>query len=948
MRNLRRFIPAAAAFALLFIAVSASFAEETTVDFQRDVYPILQAHCVGCHTADDASGGLDMDSFQAFAKGGEHGPAFTAGVPDSSRMFRMAAGLMEPVMPPEGEEPLDEEQLAILKKWIEEGAVGPEGDAPPRQLQTPDIPAAPNDQLPITALAIADDGQQVAFGQYEQIEIRDAAGSGVLKTIRHPDGKVNALAFDRAGERLLVAGGVSGLRGGAVLYDIASGEMLQSIEGHRDVLYTAVFSPDETMVATAGYDRDVILWDVKSGEALRRMSGHNGAVFRVAFSPDGRLLATASADETVKLWSVETGERMDTLPQPQGEVFDVVFTPDGQRVVAASADNRFRVWKVVSWDAPQINPLLVTRFADETPLTRLKFTPDGKQLLVMSQGGNLKAFDANSWQPIRTLASLGESASDLSVFPNGDEALVTLMSGAVARQPLPARDAASATQPAGMAEGVEPVYVQLDLPQPMSETEYRERAAQSPLAVENAVDPVTLNGQGVAAGMRGFTVDGVVNAIDGGDGEIDWYALDVEQGEVWVLQADAASSQSPLDTVVEVCDMTTAEPLTAARLQAVRDSYFTFRGKDSTQSGDFRLFAWEVMELDEYLYASGEVTKLWMYPRGPDSGFNVYPGSGNRWTYFGTSPVTHALGEPAYIVRPLDAGESPVANGLPVFEIPMMNDDDPLQQHGSDSRLIFTAPITGTVLVNIRDTRGFGGDDFRYRLTARPAQPDFAPSVQAIGKPVPLGAGRELTLRANRIDGYDGPIEFDISGLPPGLHVSTPVSIEAGQNEAAAVVWADENATVSEEATPLKVTATAMIAGRKVQHTVEQAGTVQVGEKPALRVVVQPADRNVEAGETWKLPIRPGETVRARVQVQRNGHDGEVALGNETAGRNAHHGVFVDNIGLNGLLIVQGADEREFFLTAAPTAEPGTRSFFLKASLDGGIASLPIDLEVVE
>ncbi len=71
--------------------------------------------------------------------------------------------------------------------------------------------------------------------------------------------------------------------------------------------------------------------------------------------------------------------------------------------------------------------------------------------------------------------------------------------------------------------------------------------------------------------------------------------------------------------IVKIVD-DSGNPVLRTRLQAVRDSYFTFRGKDSMQSNDFRVFAWEEMNLNDYLYASGEVTRLWMHPRGPDSG----------------------------------------------------------------------------------------------------------------------------------------------------------------------------------------------------------------------------------------------------------------------------------------------------------------------------------------
>ena len=61
---------------------------------------------------------------------------------------------------------------------------------------------------------------------------------------------------------------------------------------------------------------------------------------------------------------------------------------------------------------------------------------------------------------------------------------------------------------------------------------------------------------------------------------------------------------------------------------------------------------------------------------------------------------------------------------------------------------------------------------------------------------------------------------------------------------------------------------------------------------------------------------------------------------------NLPHGVIVDNIGLNGLLIVEGQSERQFFLTAAPWVPEQTRIFHLKANEDGGQTSWPVILKV--
>ena len=111
-------------------------------------------------------------------------------------------------------------------------------------------------------------------------------------------------------------------------------------------------------------------------------------------------------------------------------------------------------------------------------------------------------------------------------------------------------------------------------------------------------------------------IEGVIE--DGS--EVDLFRWTAKAGEQWVVETNAARSKSPLDTKIEVLD-SEGEPILRTQLQAVRDSYFTFRGKDSDTSDDFRVHNWQEMELDEYFYSNGEVNRLWLYPRGPDSGF---------------------------------------------------------------------------------------------------------------------------------------------------------------------------------------------------------------------------------------------------------------------------------------------------------------------------------------
>mmetsp|Transcript_20603 Transcript_20603/g.31008 ORF Transcript_20603/g.31008 Transcript_20603/m.31008 type:complete len:164 (-) Transcript_20603:132-623(-) len=65
--------------------------------------------------------------------------------------------------------------------------------------------------------------------------------------------------------------------GAAKIWDTETGDCLRSLQGHRDTVTSAAFSPDGTLVLTASYDRTAKIWDAESGECLRSFE-HDGAV----------------------------------------------------------------------------------------------------------------------------------------------------------------------------------------------------------------------------------------------------------------------------------------------------------------------------------------------------------------------------------------------------------------------------------------------------------------------------------------------------------------------------------------------------------------------------------------------------------------------------------------------------------------------------------------------
>jgi hypothetical protein len=99
-----------------------------TVDFAKDIAPILEFNCVECHRADKAKGELRMDTKDWTLKGGDSGPGLVAGQPDQSLILERVLLPADDadVMPPEGGG-LPKEEIELIRRWIAAGAPWPDG-----------------------------------------------------------------------------------------------------------------------------------------------------------------------------------------------------------------------------------------------------------------------------------------------------------------------------------------------------------------------------------------------------------------------------------------------------------------------------------------------------------------------------------------------------------------------------------------------------------------------------------------------------------------------------------------------------------------------------------------------------------------------------------------------------------------------------------------------------
>lgn len=451
-----------------------------------------------------------------------------------------------------------------------------------------------------------------------------------------------------------------------------------------------------------------------------------------------------------------------------------------------------------------------------------------------------------------------------------------------------------------------------------------------------------------------MNVPGGANGRFTAPGDVDHYRFSSKAGRVWVVETQAAQRGSPADTRIEILHPD-GKPVQRVLLRAVRDSYLTFRPIDANAGGG-RFFHWQEMDLGQYLYLQGEVVKLHLAPQGPDSEWKFFTQGGKRRGYFDTSATAHPLDEPAYIVEPHPPGTVLPPNGLPLFPLAYANDDDADRKLGTDSKLIFAAPADGDYIVRVRDTRGAGGERHVYRLLVRDAAPDFRVTLDGVNGNVPLGSGTSFTARLERIDGYEGPVRVDIAGLPDGFTASTPIVIEQGQLEAKGTLFAAADATTPTPELLAKIRVTAKAQG--VEREVKAFGSLSTLPAPKTRVWLEPdletagdaasADpRKAKAegsaqGDGKTITLKPGGRVSALLKIQRQNHNERVTFDLE----NLPFGVIVDDIGLNGILIPEGATERRIFLLCAAWTPAMERPGYARVREGPNPTSAPVTVRV--
>ncbi len=396
-------------------------AVDSPVSFEKQVLPVLQKKCQGCHQPAKTQGKLDLTSFESLVRGGETGPGVVAGKAEESGILDQIQG-DKPLMPPTGPS-MTKEEVALVTRWIAEGAKDDTSLATKDTIDSdhPPVYAAP----PLTtALAYSPDGQMLAVSGYREILIHNPDGSGLRKRLVGQSQRIESLVFSPDGSILASVGGSPGRFGEVQFWDTKTLTLKNALRTSYDTLYGGAFTPDGKRFAFGCADNSARIVNVEDMKEVLRVDQHSDWVFATAFSREGKHLITLGRDGSIKLVEVATGSFIDDIGKNYGELKALARNPNDDQVVIGGDERVPRLYKVFRTQARDMNYTdfnLLRAFETQPggPISALAFANDGQTIAVGGSSGEIRLYNTADGARKSTLKGFRGGIFALTFSPDG-------------------------------------------------------------------------------------------------------------------------------------------------------------------------------------------------------------------------------------------------------------------------------------------------------------------------------------------------------------------------------------------------------------------------------------------------------------------------------------------------------------------------------------------------
>ncbi len=321
------------------------------LSFYKDIRPIFQAHCQGCHQPAKARGEYVMTVFSKLLAGGQSGqPAVVPKQPDKSFLLEQITPHDGKAKMPEGKKPLSDSEIEFVKRWIVEGAVD---DTPANATAKFDMEHPPTYSRPpvIASLDFSPDGSLLAVAGFHEVMLLNSGDGKLVARLVGLAERVQSVRFSPDGQLLAVTGGLPARMGEVQIWDVAKRKLSLSLPVTFDTVYGVSWSPDGSKIAFGCADNAVRVIDAKSGEQVLYQGSHNDWVLDTVFSADGTHLVSVGRDMAAKLIEVSTQRFIDNITSItpgalKGGIQAITRHPQRDELIMAGSDGVAKVYRM--------------------------------------------------------------------------------------------------------------------------------------------------------------------------------------------------------------------------------------------------------------------------------------------------------------------------------------------------------------------------------------------------------------------------------------------------------------------------------------------------------------------------------------------------------------------------------------------------------------------------
>jgi len=417
----------------LLVLLRADAGEGPSVSFHKDVRPILQRRCAGCHQPASRAGKFSVVTYAHVKSGGTAGPGFVSGKPEDSPLYRMVSG-RTPTMPKDAP-PLTAREVETIRSWVAQG--GRDDTPEPRDTITQENPPVYTHAPVVTALAFSPDGEMLAVNGFREVVLYKADGSERLGRLVGRSQRIESIAFSPDGKTLAAVGGTSCKFGEVQLWGVEQRKLIKSVEVGFDVLYGVSFAPTGKHVASGGAEKSAYLYSVPDLEQVMKFDNHSDWVFGTTFSKDSKNFITTSRDRATKLIEIATKNFVDDINYQvyNGGYYALARNPQSDDVAVGGEEGIVRYYSIFKKAARNINRddfnLLRTYDKVDGPIYALTFSPDGAMLAVAGRFGEVRIYRTSDGTKLAGLTGHTGSVHSLAWNPKRPELAVGGFDGTV-------------------------------------------------------------------------------------------------------------------------------------------------------------------------------------------------------------------------------------------------------------------------------------------------------------------------------------------------------------------------------------------------------------------------------------------------------------------------------------------------------------------------------------